>query len=123
MAPTPPRLPTTSRRWAIPSLDEFIPGTAPDLVALAQLRAAIAQLQLGDATGAVASAQSASAGAGLIAELATAYFAAIVGTADATAGCAALNDALALRVADWDAFWGQFGFGLPAFRAEQLCPF
>lgn len=106
-----------------PSLDEFIPGAGAELVGLAQLRSAIAQLHLGDAAGAVASAQAASAGAGLVAELATAYFGAIVVQPDAAAACGALNDALALRVADWDAFWGQFGFGLPAFQAEQLCPF
>ena len=106
-----------------PSLDEFIPGAGAELVALAQLRSAIAQLHLGDAAGAVASAQAASAGAGLVAELAISYFGAIVVQPDAAAACGALNDALALRVADWDAFWGQFGFGLPAFQAEQLCPF
>ncbi|PZC49434.1 MAG: LysM repeat-containing protein [Chloroflexi bacterium] len=105
------------------SLDAFVPGAGPELVALAQLRSAIAQVQLADPTSAAASAQAASAAGGLMGELASAYLGAIIAQPDATLGCAALNDALALRVGEWDAFWEQFGFGIPAFRAEQLCPF
>lgn len=104
-------------------LDPFIAGAGPDLVALAQLRAAISNLQLGDATAAVAAAQAASTAPGLIGALASAYLATVIAEPDAAAACAALNDVLALQVADWDAFWEQFGFGLPAFQAEQICPF
>ena len=116
-------LTTYSQAATDASLDAFVPGAGPQLVALAQLRSAIAQVQLADATGAAASAQAASAAGGLIGELASAYLGAIIAQPDATLGCTALNDALALRVGEWDAFWEQFGFGLPAFRAEQLCPF
>ena len=104
-------------------LDEFVPGAGADLMALAALRAAITQLQLGDATAATSLAQAAAAGGGLVGALATAYLSAIIANPDAAAGCAALNDVLAPRAAEWDAFWAQFGFGLPEFRSEQICPF
>ncbi len=104
-------------------LDEFAPGAGPELMALAALRAAITQMQLGDATSAASLAQAASAGGGLAGALATAYLSAIIANPDPAAGCAALNGALAPRAAEWDAFWEQFGYGLPEFRWEQLCPF
>ena len=105
------------------SLDEFVPGAGPELMALAQLRASITQLRLGDATAATSLAQMASAGGGLIGALGTAYLSAIIAQPDPATGCAALNDALTPRVAEWDAFWQQFGFGLPPFPSQQLCPF
>ena len=105
------------------SLEEWAPGAGPELMALAQLRASITQLRLGDATAATSLAQLASAGGGLIGALGTAYLSAIIAQPDPAIGCAALNDALAPRVAEWDAFWEQFGFGLPPFTSQQLCPF
>ena len=104
-------------------LDEFVPGAGPELIALAQLRASITQLHLGDATAATSLAQLASAGDGLIAALGTAYLGAIIAQPDPATGCAALNAALTPRAAEWDAFWQQFGFGLPPFPSQQLCPF
>ena len=104
-------------------LDEFVPGAGPDLMAVAALRAAITQLQLGDATAATSLAQAAAAGGGLVGAMATAYLSAIIANPDAAAGCAALNDVLAPRAAEWDAFWEQFGYALPEFRSEQICPF
>ena len=100
-----------------------MPGAGPELMALAALRAAITQLQLGDATAATSLAQAAAAGGGLVGAMATAYLSAIIANPDAAAGCAALNDVLAPRAAEWDAFWEQFGFGLPEFRSDQICPF
>ena len=105
------------------SLDEFVPGAGPELMALAQLRASITQLRLGDATAATSLAQMSSAGGGLIGALGTAYLSAIIAQPEPAIGCAALNDALTPRVAEWDAFWQQFGFGLPPFLSQQLCPF
>jgi LysM repeat protein len=105
------------------SLEEFAPGAGPELMALAALRAAITQLQLGDATAATSLAQAAAPVGGLIGAMATAYLSAIIANADAAAGCAALNGVLAPRAAEWDAFWEQFGYGLPEFRSEQICPF
>ena len=33
------------------------------------------------------------------------------------------NNALALRVNDWDTFWGNFGFAVPQVTAQSICPF
>ena len=105
------------------SLDEFIPGTGGDLRALAQLRLALIEARTGDATAALAAAQAAAAGSGLVAELSAPFFAALAADGALPAACGAFNQALALRLGDWDAFWSQFGFGLGKFRAEAICPF
>ena len=105
------------------SLDEFIPGTGGDLRALAQLRLALIGARTGDATAALAAAQAAAAGSGLVAELSTPFFAALAADGALPAACGAFNQALTLRLGDWDAFWSQFGFGLGKFRAETICPF
>lgn len=107
-----------------PSLDEWgAPNERAELVALAQLREAMAYAQLGQTASATAAAQAASAGDGLFADLAGAFLGGYAGTGTLRAGCNALNNALALRVGEFDEFWATFGYGVPAFHAEDLCPF
>ena len=106
------------------SLDEWgAPNERAELVALAQLREALAYAQLGQTASAAAAAQAASAGDGLFANLAGAFLGGYAGTGTLLAGCNTLNNALALRVGEFDDFWATFGYGVPPFHAEDLCPF
>lgn len=107
-----------------PSLEEWgAPNERAELAALAQLREAMAYAQLGQTASATAAAQAASAGDGLFADLAGVFLGGYAGTGTLRAGCNALNNALALRVGEFDEFWAHFGYGVPAFQAEDLCPF
>ncbi len=105
-------------------LIEFAPfaGELAELRAFANLRKSLALSVSGDKTGAQAAAQALSAGNGLVAELGGAYLTGLAG-GDTAAGCQAFNDALEIRVAEWDAFWSIYGYGVPQVTAQQLCPF
>lgn len=104
-------------------LDEWVNADAAMLIPLANLHTALAYGRLDRRFEGQPFTDAATEGEGLIAELAQLFSendAAGLATAE---GCAALNDALALRVGEWDAFWSQYGFAVPDFRAEQICPF
>lgn len=105
-------------------LTEFAPfaGEAAELRAFANLRKSLALGVSGDSIGAQAAAQALSGGDGLVAELGGAYLTGLAG-GDIAAGCQAFNDALASRVAEWDSFWSNYGYGVPQVTAQQLCPF
>ncbi|MEE9277026.1 MAG: LysM peptidoglycan-binding domain-containing protein, partial [Dehalococcoidia bacterium] len=104
-------------------LEQWVAGEAPQLRSLAHLRSALAHALSGRTTAAVNSAQSAAAGSGLLPELSRAFLSGFGANADVTNGCAAFNNALALRVPEWDNFWSQFGYGVPGFPGESICPF
>ena len=106
-----------------PDLTEFQDGELAILGPLARLRQAFAWSQLGDSTAALAAAQAAAAGEGLIADLANAFVSGFLSNSDLVEGCAAFNDGLALRVGEWDTFWGGYGYAVDPFPAEQICPF
>ncbi len=104
------------------ALQEWVSGESADLVPLAHLRRTLALALTAQPVTAVAAAQAAAAGSGLVADLSQAFLGAFALETDLTAGCSALNDALALRVDEWDALWDQFGYAVPQFRAEAICP-
>ena len=105
------------------SLTEWSAGGSAELWALSHLRQALAQALLGDATAATRSAQAAAAESGLVAQLSNAFLGGFAAEAEVGVGCAAFNNALALRVAEWDNFWSRYGYGVPPFPAEDVCPF
>jgi len=97
-------------------------GEANELRAFANLRKALGLAITGDSVGAQAAAQSLAGGTGLIAGFGGAFLTGIAGN-DVGAACGEFNNALALRVNDWDAFWGNFGFAVPQVTAQSICPF
>ena len=104
-----------------PQLQDWVPEDAAVTVALSHLRRALA-LQ-GNTTAALAAAQTAAAGTGLLADLSNAFLSGFAGQTNVSSGCAAFNSAFVTRVDEWDAFWSQFGFGVPQVLAADLCPF
>ena len=107
-----------------PQLLDWVMEDASETVALAHLRRALALALQGNTTAALAAAQTAAAtGSGLPADLSNAFLSGFAGQANLSAGCATFNNAMATRVDEWDAFWDQFGFGVPQVLAEDLCPF
>ena len=108
-----------------PSLEAGgLPNERAELIAFAHLRSAIVLALQGDAAAATAAAQLGAAEEGLHALLANAFLSGYAGTGDVVAGCAALNNELALLVDQFDNFWSQLGYGLAATpSAEELCPF
>ena len=105
------------------TLEEWMTGETVELFAIARLRRALALSRSGQDAAAIAAAQSAASGAGLIAELSLAFLSGFAGEANLTAGCAAFNSALAPRQSEWTAFWRTFGTSVPAFAAGAICPF
>ena len=119
---TSPGFAASTAFWIDPSTKITFAGEAAELRAFANLRKSLALGVSGDSVGAQAAAQALSGGAGLVAELGGAYLTGLAG-GDITAGCQAFNDALATRVAEWDSFWSNYGYGVPQVTAQQLCPF
>ena len=105
------------------TLEEWIAGESAELFPLARLRRALALARSGQDAAAIAAAQAAATGTGLIGELSLAFLSGFAGDADLTTGCAAFNSALAPRQAEWAAFWATFGTSVPAFSAVAICPF
>ena len=101
-----------------------LPNERAELVAFSHLRSAIVLALEGDSAAATAAAQLGAAEEGLHALLANAFLSGYAGSADVVAGCASLNNELALLVDQFESFWSQLGYGLAATpRAEELCPF
>ncbi|HJN92217.1 MAG TPA: hypothetical protein QGF05_05780, partial [Dehalococcoidia bacterium] len=107
-----------------PNQAEFAPqaNEADELRSFANLRRSLGLAISGDSVGAQAAAQALAGGSGLIAELGGAFLTGIAGN-DVGTACGGFNNALALRVADWDAFWGNYGFAVPPVTAQSICPF
>ena len=111
------------RALADSALEEWQAGESAELFAVAWLRRALALGRSGQDAAAIAAAQSAASGTGLIAELSLAFLSGFAGEANATTGCAAFNSALSPRRTEWTAFWATFGTSLPPFAAGAICPF
>ena len=105
------------------SLKEWITGESAELIALARIRRSLALARIGHTLPAIASAQAATSGTGLIAQASLAFLNAFVQNGEITSGCAAFNVAFRLYQEEWKTFWGKYQGSIPQLRANDICPF